>query len=191
VKSDKVSDAYLFLHVAPTGDVGYDCSQLAAYYGVENRLLLSEPEVWNGITEDRLAHLYSCFDIQLSTTQGEGFGLTTLEGMACGVPQIAPKWSALGDWAMGSSALVPCSSTAATTDNINAIGGIMDREEAVSTLRSLYRSPGLRDEYSRMGMSLAYDTQYRWEHIGQRFLEELQFAANQPVAVLIQQKAAV
>jgi glycosyltransferase involved in cell wall biosynthesis len=180
IKSDKVDDAYLFLHVAPTGDSGYDCAQLAKYYGIEQRTILSEPEVWNGLKEEELAVLYSCFDVQLSTTQGEGWGLTAMEGMACGVPQVLPRWSALGEWAQGAALLVPCTTTAATPDSINVIGGVPDREETIKTLRVLYKQPRIREEYRDMGLSLVQEDRFRWENIGARYAEEIEIAVDAP-----------
>lgn len=169
IERHRLNDAWLFLHVAPTGDSGIDCAQLAKYYGVEHRLILSEPGVFKGIAEDRLASLYSCFDIQLSTTQGEGWGLTTMEGMACGVPQIVPAWAALGEWTAGAALQVPCSHTNVTPDNINSIGGIPDEERVVDALYDLYSQPELRQEMRASGLQLAHRPEYRWENIGKQF----------------------
>src|SRR5207245_1483917 len=98
MKDSQINDAYLFLHIAPTGDVGYNPEQLLKYYGIDRRLIKGDPGVWSGVTEMEMADTYRSFDVQVTTTQGEGWGLTTMEGMACGIPQIVPEWSALGEW---------------------------------------------------------------------------------------------
>jgi len=169
VKSHDVRDAYLFLHVAPTGDMGYDVSQLMQYYGLSSRLILAEPNIGQGIAESLLSFTYSAFDVQLSTTQGEGWGLTTMEGMACGVPQIMPDWSALGEWARDAAFLVPCTTTAATLNGINVIGGIADREKTIEALHKFYQSKDLRAEFSLKGLELVNRSEYRWENIGRQF----------------------
>lgn len=184
VKANAVKDAYLFLHVAPTGDQGYDVSQLMEYYGLSNRLILAEPDIGDGISEAALALTYSCFDVQVSTTQGEGWGLCTMEGMACGVPQIVPAWAALKEWAAGASRQVPCSTYAVTPNYVNVIGGISDRAPFVDALDELYRSSDERMRLSHAGMALVARPEYRWKHIAEQFRTVVE-QALQPVMVQV------
>src|SRR4030042_4693883 len=110
--------------------MGYDVRQLMRYYGFtkeDKRLILAEPHIGHGVEEEMLPSVYSSFDVQLTTTQGEGWGLTTMEGMACGVPQIVPDWSALGEWAREAALLVPCSTHAVTPNGVNVVGGAPDK----------------------------------------------------------------
>lgn len=172
----KAHDAYLYLHVCPTGDVGVDPDQLAAYYGLKGRVLLEQPGVYEGLSEADLALTYQASDVQMTTTQGEGWGLTTMEGMACGVPQVLPKWSALGEWARTAAVMVPCTGTAATLGGVNAIGGIADETAVVKALESLYHSSSVRADLVRRGLALVQDSQFRWENIGARFAEEVERA---------------
>jgi D-inositol-3-phosphate glycosyltransferase len=171
VKTHNVNDAYLFLHVAPTGDQGYNIGQLARYYGVSNRLILAEPELGQGIPEKKLSLVYSTFDAQMSTTQGEGFGLTTFEGMACRIPQIVPDWSALAELCDGACEVVPCTTFACTPNKINVVGGIMDRELAVSALQRVYADHDYRAELVRRGFARVSEPRFRWESIGQAFTD--------------------
>lgn len=176
VKSYDVRDAYLFLHVAPTGDIGYDVEQLMKYYGLANRLICREPAATFGVTEEALAKRYAAFDVQVTTTQGEGWGLTTMEGMACGIPQIVPDWAALGEWARPAARLVPCSEIAATINNVNVLGGIPDRGEFVKALHEVYSSKETREKMTKDGLDLVSRPEYRWSAIGEkfgRFLDEV------------------
>ena len=184
VKKYSISDAYLFLHVAPTGESGVDCDQLARYYGVQNRLIMSDPGIYRGIDERRLALLYSLFDVQVTTTQGEGWGLTTMEGMACGVPQIVPEWSALAEWAEA-AVQIPCKTTATTFDSINVIGGIPDEDNFIFALNKIYQDAHWREDLVSRGLNLVQKTEYRWETIGERFAVGLDEAMEIP---FVQQK---
>lgn len=172
VKAFDVRDAYLYLHVAPTGDQGFDCQSLANYYGVGDRLLLVTPEVFYGNSEEAMLDTYRSFDVQISTTAGEGFGLTTFEGMACGIPQIVPDWSALGELTRGAARLVPCTSMSAAP-TINTIGGVPDREEAVSSLHALYTSKDLRAELGRLGRNRACESRFNWRTVGEGFRDAI------------------
>lgn len=172
VKLRKIEDAYLFLHVAPTGDQGYDCKQLMRYYGLKGKLILCEPEVGMGETEQDMLLRYGSFNIQVSTTQGEGWGLTTLEGMACGIPQIVPDWSALGEWATAASR-IRCDATAVTPNKINVIGGIPAKVTFIGELDRMYRDQVARAHAGERCLELAQNPMFNWNNIGKRFEEIL------------------
>lgn len=187
VTSRHVEDAYLYLHTAPTGDTGCDVKQLARYYGVLEHLILMEPPTFYGSSEDTMRDTYSCFDAQLSTTQGEGFGLTTFEGMACGVPQIVPTWSALGELCGTAALQVPCTSTCIGPPYVNVIGGVPDEAACVDALDALYRSPGLRDWYRHLGGARVREARFQWAQIGQRYVDTLRGLWDEPLSEAVWQ----
>lgn len=169
IKKYKITNAYLFLHVGPTGDVGYNLHQLSQYLGISNRIILSQPEVGDGILEENMRFIYSTMDVMISMTQGEGWGLTHMEGMACGVPQILPDWAALGEWARGAALLIPCTTVACTPNNINAVGGIADMESMVEALHSVYEDRTLLEGMKKNGLELVNRPEYDWNNIGQKY----------------------
>jgi glycosyltransferase involved in cell wall biosynthesis len=173
VKAEKIKDARLYFHTAPTGDVGCDVKQLTKYYGILDMLLLREPQVWYGDSDEAMRETYNCFDVQVSTTQGEGFGLTTFEGMACGVPQIVPDWAALGEHAKNAALLVPCTSTAIGWPYLNIIGGIADKAGFIKALSLMYHDHNVREEFRALGFVRVMDDKLRWPNIGERWLKEL------------------
>lgn len=165
-----IEDAYLFLQVAPTGDQGYDLRQLGEYLGISNRIIVCEPaDIGVGIREEMMAIVYSTFDAMLTTTQGEGWGLTHMEAMACGVPNIVPDWAALGEWTEDAAMKVRCSTVACTPNHINVVGGVMDHDAALSALQELYESEVVRHGLAMRGESLVARPEFRWEAIGTRF----------------------
>lgn len=170
----KIRDAYLYLHTAPTGDTGVDVRRLAAYYGVVDRLALVQPEVFYGVPESGMADTYNCFDVNASTSQGEGMGLTALESMACGVPQVLPDWAAYGDWAQGGARLVPCPTTHIGPPYVNVIGGIADEAGFIIALDSMYRDRRAREEAGAAALRKALEPRFRWADIGRRYVEALQ-----------------
>jgi glycosyltransferase involved in cell wall biosynthesis len=168
VRSNSIDDAYLYLHLLPTGGQGWDIAQLVQYYGITNRLIYP-PKLGqlHGVPEAALSMTYSAFDVNVTTTQGEGFGLTTLEASACGIPAIVPNWSALGEiYADGGALLVPCTSYVHTPNHVNAVGGMADREKWIGCLDRTYREPALREKLGAEGIELANRQCYRWPEIG-------------------------
>lgn len=182
VHENKIPDAYLYLHVLKTGDQGWDLVQLAEFYKITSRLIYPDPpSVSHGVSELALAHTYAAFDVQVTNTQGEGFGLTTLEGMACGIPQIVPDYAALGEICTQGALLVPCTSWVHTPMNINVLGGLPDREEWIACLDRLYNEPETRERLGAEGVELANRQCYRWRDIGERVADVIEQALGSPM----------
>ncbi len=170
-----IDDAKLLIHSAPTGEDAFDLHRLADYYGVKDKMILSEGVLGSGLDISVLPVLYSSMDVFLTTTQGEGWGLCVLEAMACGIPCITPNWSGLGDWAEGVSLSIPCKTTAVSApigSGAYTIGGVADIDSAVSALEMLYDEPSVREDYSNRGLSLA--STLTWKRTAQEFKKVLE-----------------
>ena len=170
--SCKADNAYLYLHVAPTGDTGYDCSQLTKYYGLRGHVIMVDPGAFQGATETELANTYRACDALITTSQGEGWGLTTLEAMACGLSCVFGDWAALGDWAKPGGIAVPCDHHAVTPNGrCNVVGAIPAKNDFVRALELLYNSQAAREYYSKKALEVAQHPRYRWENIGKSFAD--------------------
>lgn len=168
-----IKDAYLYLHVAPTGDRGINVRKLAKYYGLAGRVVLVEPAMFYGVTDEEMATTYNCFDVAMTTTQGEGFGLTAIEAMACGVPLVAPNWSALGEIAQNAAELVDCTSTCSGEPFVGVIGGIPDRTQFVAALDKLYYNQNYRQWRGEQALNRASEDRFRWQNISKQYAQVL------------------
>ncbi len=180
----ELNDALLYMHVAPTGDCGADLRALTLYYGLAGRVILAEPDIGSGVGEDIMPLVYSSFDVLFTTTQGEGWGLTTMEAMACGVPCVVPDWSALGEWPSDAVIKVPCTSTALTAP-INAraytIGGVPDKAAMIAELAALRLDADLRAEDGVRGFLRAREPRFAWDAVGDAVRAVVEVAAAVPV----------
>jgi glycosyltransferase involved in cell wall biosynthesis len=86
----------LYLH-SKQMDMGGHLPSQALGLGIrihgENPEIIFAPEAYNessGVPRDELNNLYNCADVCISTSTGEGWGLTTTESMAAGTPFIGP-----------------------------------------------------------------------------------------------------
>lgn len=166
IKTHEVPRARLFAHIAPTGEDAWRLRQLADYYGLHGRLLLSEPPFGRGVEEREFAWIYSAMDVLISPGQGEGWWLPGAEAAACGVPCIATGWAAVAEWMRDVAVLVPVREIAHTMNGINAQGGIPGRKEFIAALDQMYRDRELRRQCSRRGLELVAQSRFRWEVIG-------------------------
>jgi glycosyltransferase involved in cell wall biosynthesis len=163
-------DGFLWLHCAKK-DAGWDLVELARYLGIQDRVFMPGVQNIEDMPEDVLMPLfYSMVDVGVSNTLGEGWGLTTMEMMACGIPQMAPDWSALAEWARPAARMIPCSAVEVLSGyHTFGIGGIADQEKYIEALDEIASSPMLRQEMSRLGLDLVKRIEYRWESVARKF----------------------
>jgi len=88
----------LYLHMNPQDPFGLRIDEACETLNLE-----IGKDVWlpsnfsenKGFTQDKLNELYNAFDVFVSTTTAEGWGLTITEAMACGTPVICPVHTSL------------------------------------------------------------------------------------------------
>jgi len=170
--------AYLWLHCA-NQDVGWNLRQLASYLHIGPQLILPPDELTpvRGAQESELPWLYSAWDLQVSTTLGEGWGLSTMEAMACGCPNLVPRWSALAEWAAGAVEYLPCSGPLAGIEHGN-IGGLVLPETVAQALTALVPDAGRLEALRQAGLERVQQPVFRWAAIAERFITGIQMAVE-------------
>lgn len=83
----------LHLHCHPRDPAGHDLRAFVARWVDEPRLRVHFGRADGDATDAQLARLYGAADIMLTTAWCEGWGLSTTEAMACGLPVVAPRTS--------------------------------------------------------------------------------------------------
>tara|TARA_B100001093_G_scaffold197398_1_gene189769 strand:+ start:79898 stop:81784 length:1887 start_codon:yes stop_codon:yes gene_type:complete len=80
----------LYLHCDPNGF--FRLKKIAEEMGIQQFVVYGDPYFNSNIIGDtacdkqELINIYNCFDLFLSTSHGEGWGLTATEAASCGVP---------------------------------------------------------------------------------------------------------
>lgn len=89
-------DVAMYVHSKAKSPHGLDLTVCASNYGVPGDTLTFLPAAIHefGISDERMSWVYSAFDVLLSPSLGEGFGLPVLEAQACGTPVIVTDFSA-------------------------------------------------------------------------------------------------
>jgi glycosyltransferase involved in cell wall biosynthesis len=83
----------LYIHCSQQdlgGNVAFQAKLLGMDLTGGSIVFVPENFSMSGVPVGVLRQLYCCSDVVISSSQGEGFGLTTIEAMACGVPFVGP-----------------------------------------------------------------------------------------------------
>jgi glycosyltransferase involved in cell wall biosynthesis len=166
IREFRIDDAYLCFHCAPD-DIGWDLRQLAEYFGIARRVLFSRGDLSEPFPRRRMRSVYNAFDVQVSTTMGEGWGLTHMEGMACGVPQIVPNWAALGEWPRHVEQIA-CDDLFVHPE-VNTVGGIPSKRAFVAALQRLYENRDERQRLARQVRRHVGQPKFQWPVIADEF----------------------
>lgn len=98
----KYPNSYLYIHSEPSRVYGgFDLGILLRMVGIpqENVMLPDSFMLRTGFSDETMAAFYSAFDVLLSTSYGEGFGIPTIEAQACGTRVITSNFAASKDLA--------------------------------------------------------------------------------------------
>lgn len=173
-------DAHLVIHCAGHTMHGWDLRQLAAYLNIEDRITFVH-EFKDQLTEDELIALYNTADVQVNTGGGEGWGLPSFEGAACGVPQLVPDWSATRELWKGYGALLPVTDWRIESKFINTAHANVDARSTGAILVDLWLSPERREMLAKAGFQLV-NMQPTWEQVADMTYKVLEEAVGEKAA---------
>jgi len=167
---------HLHLHTLPISIQGVNLIKVINDLGIENNVSFSYGLIGSsGWSEESIAWLYNCVDVNVSASSSEGFGLGTLESMACGKANIAPNCSSfmeligdgetdqknargllalIGEWQM-----IPDGSQRA----------LVNENHLVIVMKKMYSDNKLRERFSKNAIEWVKD--YTWDKIAKRFDE--------------------
>jgi len=123
-------------------------------------------DTFMGWTLEDLVGLYNAADVFVTTSRGEGFGLTIAEAMACGVPVIAQNVSAIPEVVGPGGILID------PVREITVPSGkdqwLADIEGFTAALERLYSSAGARRDLGQKGRAHIVKT-FSWEDAASKF----------------------
>lgn len=111
-------DVFLYLHMMPQeASMGPGRANLLQNHLINagfndadaNTILgMNAANIYNHeVSEEQLNQIYNAANINISSTLGEGFGLSLIESAATGTPSIAPRNSAIPEVLNGTGRLIP------------------------------------------------------------------------------------
>jgi len=138
IKSPK--DFFLYLH-AQNDDTGGDIEQMGVELGLKygRDFCLSKKLDIEGLPVETMNLIYNCSDLIISTSRGEGWGLSITEAFATQIPVVAPSHSAIAELLADDRGYrVPAGNTGSLWDILDndndLIRPLVDVEEMAQTI---------------------------------------------------------
>lgn len=180
-----VENAFLYMHMQES-DFGGSIMQMARSIGLDPERDFTVPDprqfgAHSGFPIEFLNAIYNASDAYLTTTHGEGWGLSITEAMATKLPVIAPNNTSvpeiLGEdrgWKI-SSGHTPTHWIIKENDN-ERMRPLMDVEEAAKTIKHIIDNP--EEAAERAEKAYAWATEHTWENVCKQWLNVFNKATN-------------
>lgn len=165
-------DVILFMHSDPNDVAAVSNLQALAHrLGILNKIRWSGMNFYNGFTTTQMNEVYNIMDVFTLSTSGEGFGIPTVEAMACGIPVVIPDNTTAPELVMedGQAGLLS-KSAASITGSWNVERDIPDINDLARCYQELYDNPDRRKEFGKNGIKKVAE-KYTWEVINKQWNE--------------------
>ena len=156
----RAHDEYGNLHDLISREPGAENVMPNSIYGWTHPqyILTGAHDTYRGLSDDDLNVLYNAADVLVSPTMAEGFGLTPLEALACGVPVVATNYSAVSEVVGPGGILID--PVAYVTNQYAHEWALVDEPAMTKAVLRLIDKPSLRREIGKAGRKHA--AQYTW-----------------------------
>lgn len=180
----KRPNVYLYI-LGAMNDFGGNLEDIARQHGLvwQQDWCCPNVQLYNpnqGMPIQQVVELYNCADLIMTTTLGEGWGLSLTEAMACKRPLVAPRHSSIteiiGDneergWLIASGGFghTVCQGS---RDN-NNVRPVVHHEDMVDRIKKIMDYPG----QSAKKIEAAFEWVPTWEKVCQKWLEVFEKAS--------------
>ena len=174
-KNERFRNAMFWPHMAFKDQMGWNLKDVFEAYDMKKDLLYFKEVAESKsnlhlVSEKQLTTLYNMVDVVVMIA-GEGFGLPTLEGMACGKPVLALNHSANIELVQGRGELVDVGCY--ITGSHSTERPIPNLTDLANKLAKLCSNPKLREEYGeksyKFAQTLSWDAAVeKWDRLLKR-----------------------
>ena len=169
--------------------VHFHCESTNPAHGINLQVLFSrEPSIdssryflpglhrsGNGWPDEDMNALYNAFDVFLSTSRGEGFGLTLAEAASCAVPIVAQNVSAIPETVGPGGILIEPQRLITVPSGED--NWLADIDGFTDALEHLYASRGARRDLGQKGLEHVRKS-FSWDAAASRFDEYIEALAS-------------
>lgn len=170
-------DAILYMHTDIYDAAAiFDMRYLIQRLGIQNRVVFSPMRFFKNYEYKEMNNVYNVMDIFYLSTTGEGFGIPTIEAMACEVPVVATDYTSTQELINDDlKAGLPVKIAAEITGSWCVERAIIDTDAAAACLDTLYHDNELRKRLGKNGRQKVL-RDYDWQGVlglWRQFLQKL------------------
>lgn len=156
-------DVRCLVHCGVSAKQGYNLAKIATDLGIGNKLILSQSKI--NLAEMNL--LYNVMDVNVSTPIGEGFGLSLIEGAACGAPILCPKHGNLTDiW--GDNAEFINIDRQEYVPGTNYIADVISTDDLADKLNKFYTDKEFTKEKKMQAFKHSKNQKFNWKIVARK-----------------------
>jgi len=153
-------------HTQSNDPRGMPLNSICHKFGLDDVIKFMDPSQADlMIPESELIQLMNSFDVHLMPSRREGFGMTLLETMACGVPNISHNWSSMTELIEGHGWL--CKSLGyglnLETTPVNAETAVPDVYDLAEQIKKSYFNTDERVKFGKM--SREFSLKFNWDDL--------------------------
>jgi glycosyltransferase involved in cell wall biosynthesis len=159
----------LHLHTMPISINGTNLIGILTNLGLQENVIFSYGAYRSsGWTDEGMNVLYNIADVNISASSSEGYGLATLESMACGIPNIGPDCSSFteliedGEKDPNARGLLALIGEWQMIEN-GSERALVSEQHLAAMMKKLYSDEKLAERFSKNAIKFA--NQYTWEKI--------------------------
>jgi glycosyltransferase involved in cell wall biosynthesis len=164
----------LHMHCLPISGRGLNLIEVVMKLGIQENISFSYGQYLSaGWSSEALNVLYNISDIHVSASSSEGFGIPTLESMACGKANIAPNCTSFTELIGNEygSNLDDASKNRGLLANIESwhmepsgrFKSLVDQKDLATMMKKIYMDKKLRESLGDNGMD--WVKQYTWNNV--------------------------
>ena len=185
-------DSVLYLHMKHN-DVAYDLNEVARQYQLipdEDYIVPKDFNEHDGVSFEMMNYIYNSADAVMTTTLGEGWGLSITEAMATKTPIIAPDNTSITEiLADGRGILVPSGKSitdwiilSGDNERVRPLVSVADFVDKLVKLKQNYKSDDVNNAVEK---AYKYITEeLNWDKVGQQWRDLFISSAFKPSAKL-------
>jgi len=167
-------DSMLYLHCRDV-DIGGDLHKMVKAYGNPLGIKIADNiNIIKGCPVETLNKIYNCADLFVTTTMGEGWGLTITEAMATKTLTTIPPHSSLKEiGAENRSIFVNCNNTLCLHEDFYRIRPLVDTNDLASKMKMIYDKVDQKAFIEIREKAYKWVTQITWEAISKEWFARI------------------
>ncbi len=172
------SDVVCLIH-STNDDMAYDIPSIAMDLNIEDKVILST----NSVDFEKMNLLYNVMDLNCNTSIGEGFGLSLIEGAACGVPALCPEHGNLVDiWSSGADFIeIERQEYVAGT---RFIGGVVSVDDLATKFQRFYKDKDYLMHKSQEAYNHSKSDKFLWKAVADKIYKVILQANKKKISYI-------